>query len=305
MECLVRTGPVPCPSETWPLAVAISQRPRAGAGCHHVAEDNMTHENTQVPLHHEPDHDAHRSHSCSGLPVRRHALAASAALVVALAGCEVGANGTTQPSIHAPVSASAGSMPAQGPIAAGTYNIPSSVWSVADFAVTFPPGWTVHYGHVYSKHEDQPGEVGFYAVVVDQIYTDACRGDGVAQPVGPHVDDLVTALLKQPGPHASGPVDTTLGGRPATRVGFTVPEGLDLRSCRLADAGVLGLQVWYSPPADKYFVLLGDGIASAYILDIDDHRQVILTQHRASTTASDLAELQEILGSIRIGGPST
>jgi hypothetical protein len=258
----------------------------------------MTHvlTSTQVPLRPEPDHDA------TPRPGRGHALVVSTAMVVALAGCAVDSSGTTQPSTPTSVSPSTASMPVDGPIEPGTYQIRSSAWSVADFTVTFPPGWAVQYGHVYSKHEDQAGEIGFYAVVVDQIYTDACRGEGVAQQVGPHVDDLVTALLQQRGPEAGGPVDTTFGGRPATRIDFLVPAGLDLQSCRLADAGVLGLQIWYSPPADKYFVLLNDGIASAHILDVDGHRQVFLTQHRAGTTASDLMELREILDSVRIGG---
>jgi hypothetical protein len=241
-----------------------------------------------------------------GRPGRHHRMATTTAMVVALAGCGVGATGTTQPPTPTatPVSASTASMPVEGPIAPGTYQVPSSAWSVVDFTVTFPPGWEVQYGHVYSKHEDQSDEVGFYAVVVDQTYGDACHGEGVPEQVGPRVDDLVSALLKQPGPEASDPVDTTVGGHPATRIDLTTPQTLDLQSCRLADAGVLGLQVWYSARADKYFVLLPDGVASAYILDVGGQRQVFLTQHRAATSASDLAELQGILDSIRIAKPS-
>lgn len=137
--------------------------------------------------------------------------------------------------------------------------------------------------------------------MVDEIYTDACQGDAVPVEVGPRVDDLVDALLTQAGPVASGPVDATLGGHPATRIDLEVPQGLDLEACRLGDAGVLGLQIWYSMPADKYFVLLSDGIASVYILDVGGERQVFLTQHRSATSREDLAELQAVLDSIRIG----
>jgi hypothetical protein len=118
-------------------------------------------------------------------------------------------------------------------IEAGTYHIPSSYWSVADFTVTFPDGWTVQYGHVYNKVPDTPGELGFSAVVVDAIYADACVGGatGELMDVGPGVDDLAAALLQQPGPEANGPVETTLGGYPAVRVDLTVPEGLDYEAC--------------------------------------------------------------------------
>lgn len=250
----------------------------------------------QLSARREPCHEAHPSPGRRG---RRGAVILGAAGVLALAGC-VGASSTTQTFPSATAPASTASMPNEGPITPGTYRIPASAWSVADFTVTFPPGWAVQYGHVYSKHEDQPGEIGFYAVVVDQIYTDACRGEAAAQQIGPPPADLVTALLKQPGPKPSGPVDATIGGRHATRIDFAVPRGLDLQSCRLADDGVLGLQVWYSPPADKYFVLLDDGAATAYILDLDGRLQVFLTQHRADTTPQDLADLQHILDSIRI-----
>jgi hypothetical protein len=179
----------------------------------------------------------------------------------------------------------------------GTHRIPESTWSVADFTVTFPEGWTVQYGHVFLKHSDADDELGFYAVVVDAIYPDACEGDDELMEVGPSVDDLATALLLQPGPKASGSLETTLGGFPATRIDLTVPEGLDLSACRLEG---IGLQIWCSPPADKYFVLLPDGRASVYIVDVDGQRQVFLTQYRSAASDEDLRELQAILDSIRI-----
>lgn len=179
----------------------------------------------------------------------------------------------------------------------GTYRVPRSAWSVTDFTITFPEGWTVQYGHTYLKHSDAPGEVGFYAVVVDAIYADACGGDGERIKIGPSVDDFVAALLQQDGPITSDPVNTTLGGYPATRIDMTVPKEFDLKACRL---GEIGLQVWYSPPADKYFVLLPDGNASVYVLDVKGQRQVFLTQYRSPASDNDVRELQTILDSIEI-----
>lgn len=77
---------------------------------------------------------------------------------------------------------------------------------------------------------------------------------------------------------------------------MTVPDDLDAASCRLGEH----LQIWYSPPADKYFVLLDDGTASVYILDVKGERQVFLTQYRAGATADDISEMQTILDSIKI-----
>jgi hypothetical protein len=194
-----------------------------------------------------------------------------------------------------------GSIPAgDAPIEPGSYLVPSSAWSVADFTVTFPEGWRVQSGHDYMKNTEDD-ELGFHAVVVDEIWAESCAGSN-SRPidVGPSVDDLTAALLQQPGPTKSEPVDTTLGGYPATRIDLSVPDGFDLSACNAAD---VGLQIWYSEPADANFVLLDDHTASVYILDINGERQVFLTQHGPTTTDEDLAELQTVLDSIRIQEP--
>jgi hypothetical protein len=114
--------------------------------------------------------------------------------------------------------------------------------------------------------------------------------------VGPSVDDLVQAILEQPFTVATGPVDTTLGGLPAKRIDLTVADDFDAAACNIPGE----LQIWHSPPVDKYFVLLGDGTASVYIFDVNGERQVFLTQHRAGASADDISEMQTIIESIRI-----
>ncbi len=232
------------------------------------------------------------------IETRYYLLLLSFALV--LTGCGRAASPPSVAAPTAPASTSSPPIPFNGAIVPGSYLIPSSEWSVADFTVTFPEGWTVQYGHVYAKHQDEDDEFTFYAVVVDEIYTDSCEGDGVPNEMGPEVDDLVAALREQPGLAASAPVETTLGGYPATRIDLQVEPGLDLEACRLAAFDVLALQVWYSAPADKYFVLGPDSPASVYILEVNGERQVFLTQHRLVTSAEDLAELQAVLDSIHI-----
>lgn len=236
---------------------------------------------------------------------RGSALAVAAVLLlVVVAGC--GGSGTGEPRDSAPSATPSATPDATTspfphetePVAIepGTYRIPSSAWAVTDFTVTFPEGWTVQYGHVYASSTDEDDEFGFYAVVVDDIFADACEGEtGGLTEIGPGVDDLADALLEQPGPEANGPIDTTLGGYSAIRVDLTIPGALDLETCSFEG---VGLQIWYSLPADKYFVLLADGIASVYIVDVDGQRQVFLTQHRSTTSDDDLSELRSILDSI-------
>ncbi|MFL6204227.1 MAG: hypothetical protein ACJ739_02670 [Acidimicrobiales bacterium] len=197
------------------------------------------------------------------------------------------------------------------PLRAGTYRVSSEglhdvpgadslVWSIVDYTITIPEGWNGHTGHYLSKHEDGDDEldtVGLYPVLVDEIFADPCPGEaGATVAVGPEVNDLVDALIAQPGPSKSEPVETTIGGLPATRVDLEIPEGADLTSCRLAP----GLQIWFSEASDAYFVLMPGYTASIYAVDVDGERQVFLTQHGPEASDEDLRELQSMLDSIRI-----
>lgn len=241
---------------------------------------------------------------------RTHTMLMAAAAVVVMAIVAAGSSlvigdESTSPSpvSPGPPSPTFGSMPSgdgakDQAIEPGTYRIPSSAWSAVDFKIAFPEGWTVQYGNIY--HHEPDGELTLEAAVVDEIFTDACHGDGVPTAVGPRVQDLVTALRRQPGPVTRGPVETTLGGYPATRIDLRVPKSLDLETCRLADDGDLGLQIWYSEPADNYFVLFPGAVASVYILDVDRERQVFVTQNRSPNSPAASAELQAVLDSIRI-----
>jgi len=179
---------------------------------------------------------------------------------------------------------------------AGTYRIPSSTLSVADVMVTFPEGWTVQHGDIFAKHPDADETLGFNMFLVDAIFADACEGsEGELAEVGPSVDDLATALLQQPGPEASGPVATSLGGYPASRIDLTAPGGFALKKCNLGNV----LQIWFSQP-DDYFVLPADDMASVYIVDVEGQRQVFVTQVGSKASDEDEEELQAIVDSVRI-----
>lgn len=245
------------------------------------------------------------SHPITWFEAARHTLVVGLSLVVALTGCDYDNSLPSHPTGATAIAAvsTPGSIPeGDAAIEPGTYRIPKSAWSVANFTVTFPEGWTVQYGHVYANQSDEDAEFGFYAVVVDEIFTEGCAGSnsGLTE-LGPGVDDLAEALLAQAGPTKNGPADTTLGGYPATRIELTVPEGFDLKPCNAAD---IGLQIWYSPPADKNFVLLADHTASVYIVDVNGARQVFVAQHPTTTSDAERAELQSTLDSIRIEEPA-
>lgn len=193
--------------------------------------------------------------------------------------------------------------PAGPPLQAGTYQVPSGPWSLVDYTITIPEGWRGHNQHYLSKHEngevdgDESDSLVIYPVLVDEIFADACPGQaGRTVAAGPEVNDLIEALQAQPGAVTSKPVETTIGGLPATRIDLEIPKGADLTSCSLAP----GLQIWYSAPSDKYYVLMPGYTASIYVVDVNGERQVFLTQHGPKASDEDLRELQSMLDSIRI-----
>ncbi|MFL6204225.1 MAG: hypothetical protein ACJ739_02660 [Acidimicrobiales bacterium] len=247
-------------------------------------------------------------------PIPARAMTVALCVVTSLAAC--GDDSTTTPEAQQATTTSTTIPPfplAERPLLpAGTYRVSSEgqpdeslpsgrqVWSIVDYDITIPDGWYANNGHYLSKHEDGDDEldtVGLYPVLVDEIFADPCPGQaGGTVAVGPEVDDLVDALTAQPGPAKAEPLQTTIGGLPATRIDLEIPDGADFSSCSLAP----GLQMWHSDSSDKYFVLMPGYTASIYAVDVDGERQVFLTQHGPEASDEDLRELQSMLDSIRI-----
>ena len=229
-------------------------------------------------------------------------LAAAAIVVAALAGVDAirTAHLPADSGVVLPTSSPSAAPDSPEPVAleAGTYRIPSLSSSAADFTVTFPQGWTAQHGEIFTTDRDDRG-VGFYSTFVEDIYADPCTGSddgrGEVVAVGPGVDDLVSALRRQPGPNASAPVPTALGGYAGTRIDLSLPGDFDFTGCELPDA----LQLWVTPPED-YTVLGADGVTSVSVLDVDGLRQVFVIVRGSAASDEDLRELEAVLASIRI-----
>jgi hypothetical protein len=232
---------------------------------------------------------------------RTHTVLAAAAVVVVLLGVVGGLRVLHPGEAAAPdfVDQPPRSLPTEdGLVEPGTYLVPSSTRSAVDFTITFPEDWRVRDGYLFDTHSDQDDELDIEPFVVTKIYANACQGQNGAQtPVGPTVDDLVDALLAQPGP-AKTTVQTTLGGYPATRVDLRLPDRLQTKNC--FEGPGTGVQIWLNGPKN-YLVLDPNGLLSIYVADVDGERAVFTSQYRpALTSPEDKAELQQVLGSIQI-----
>jgi hypothetical protein len=273
--------------------------------CESPADDDAPREDKQFQ-------QLRRPHPDNSSMRTRTAVALVAALLAASCGVD-GSSAAAEPQQATTTSTTVPSIPLDDgpPLEPGTYRVSSEgrtgsdplLWSIVDYTITIPKGWKGHTGHYLSKYEDVDETRGLviYPVLVDEIYADACEGErGRTVAVGPEVNDLVDALLAQPGTVATEPVQTTIGGRPTTRVDLEVPKGADLSSCFLADYGPPGLQIWFSDPGGKYHVLMPGYTSGVYVVDVDGERQVFLTQHGPAASHEDLRELQSMLDSIRI-----
>jgi hypothetical protein len=134
---------------------------------------------------------------------------------------------------------------------------------------------------------------------VGQLKADPCRWKAgtLDPPVGPTVGDLAAALVVQAGPIEATSSDVTLGGYRGKKVEFSIPSDFDDTSC---DEGVYSRWEAVSEPGDWGGWIYGGGQREAvYILDVDGQRLVIDTMSLPAASATDLAELDQIIASIR------
>lgn len=191
-------------------------------------------------------------------------------------------------------------------VAPGTYLWRAGAATPAEITFTIPAGWMSRYG-IPHKDRGGPGEIAVGNWIIANVYTNPCQWQGslLSPAVGPTVDDLATALLAQKDRNATAPTDVALGGYPAKRVELSIPADLDRATC---DEGVI--RTWVAPGEDTTHVNKTDNLNLGmhpgqlnvvYIVDVNGDRLVIDTWHMPGTSAADLAELDAILASMRIG----
>ncbi len=168
-----------------------------------------------------------------------------------------------------------------------TFTVPDDDWGVVE-------GWWVVHSTRAGREESG---VAFWDV--GNIYAEGCQWVLVDPPVGPTVDDLVSAFANLPGLAPTAAVDITVDGYVGKQIEFTVPNSNECKERQFAlwqedgNQDVAGLPDWAHPHPNMHNQL--------WILDVGGVRLVIDAYSFPDTSPQDRAALDEVLASIQIG----
>jgi hypothetical protein len=260
----------------------------------------------------------------------KFAITAAAVAVVAVVGINLlsrsGGVGVPGPSASSNPTQSLSPTQSPSPSTASNVNVvgsfaPGTTYLMRDTCCMGPggislsvpgPGWFTIDSVILGKNVlGDPDQYDVYLSpqLVGNLYTGGCnwRGTALDPPVGPTVDDLATALVAQAGPGASPPTPVTVGGHSGKKVELSIPEGIDVNTCDSdGDFPIFGR--WYTGAMLNFGAApwtYGDAQHNTvYIVDVDGTRQVIDTMYLPGTSAANLAELDQVVASIRFESPS-
>jgi hypothetical protein len=195
--------------------------------------------------------------------------------------------------------------PSQSPSAAATprglpftnRELESGTYSLTQFpvSVTFdiPPGWfscsegPAEQGVCHRVAEGTPG-VGVAFVIVDNVVADPCTtsDEMVDPPVGPSVEDLVTALVNLEGFEITPVMDITVGGFSGKQFSMTAPGGA---ACEL--------KTWAS---ERRTNTVGPGEVNLLrIIDVDGVRVVISGSYFPDAASeAAITDLEQVMASV-------
>src|SRR6185369_12933478 len=118
------------------------------------------------------------------------------------------------------------------------------------------------------------GGVSF--MVIDNVVADPCSDVGLEPPVGPSVDDLVSAISGLNGFRATAPVDVMVDGHPGKEFTITAPA-----------SSPCGLLTWMGPDRTN-----GVGLGEANrlrIVDVDGVRVLIASAYSPTSLTPDIS----------------
>jgi len=128
---------------------------------------------------------------------------------------------------------------------------------------------------------------GVSLMVIDNVVAQPCAAVGLEPPVGPSVDDLVSAISGLDGFQATPPVDVAVDGHPGKQFTITAPV-----------SSVCNLFTWMGPDRTN-----GVGLGEANrlrIVDVDGVRVLIAAAYHPDSVSPDIpADVKQVFESVR------
>jgi hypothetical protein len=194
-----------------------------------------------------------------------------------------------------------------GPLDAGTYTF--SNFGGFSLHFTVPAGWTWAGQSLVKGGGYAPDGAAIYFLTGPvQVYPDPCHwmGAQTSPLTGTSVDDLVAALVAQPGRGATVPVARNMNGRSGIAVELAVPVYVDIATCdggqyRIWGPGntVRSIQETQGPHDLVWAVdVSGNGVAFEGASGIPSQRLIIDAASFPGAPASTMAEIDAVLRSI-------
>jgi len=177
------------------------------------------------------------------------------------------------------------------------------MWSGPNASVQVPAGWTSDaQGEGVFKNAnsglDNEMNWGGWAPPPKQVYGDACHSDGALKPVATTLDALVAALDAQAGTDATVS-DVTLGGVAGKRIELVQSASIDRSKCSEGAEGPL--KVWFDAGKDGYFAVAPGSPGIVVAAMVDGRLAVFIGAYDHGATAADIAELETVIASTRLG----
>jgi hypothetical protein len=226
------------------------------------------------------------------MQARFSALTASIALVLVIGVMVLpqlvpggGVQPTPSPS-PGPTAEASPTEPVETPLPAGTYSLEGFYPIGVSFTVG--PGWVRCFASSFEQgvcRERGNGEVSF--LIVSNVVADPCGEALLDPPVGPSVDDLVSAISGLSGFTATTPIDRTVDGFAGKELTITAPS---VPGCTLS--------TWATP--DR---INGVGLGEANlirIVDVDGTRVVMTGPYPsiAADTPQAIALIEQVMDSV-------
>lgn len=226
------------------------------------------------------------------------AMGAAALVVIALVGYSLlpihgGVGGNPASPSPIPTPTAVAPLPS-GSMSAGTYLVSDPAVTLFPYSFTVPTGWAGGDGpHIGDSFGGTGVELTSW--LITDVYADSCHWTGTLVPVSTR-PALVAALVAQTGHASSAPVETTIGGKAATKLSLSLDAAANVSNCEVAGH----LHVWPDPGPDESggWAMIPGETLTVYVIDGTNKVMLLMSVQHKDSPPADITALQQVLDSV-------